>query len=82
MDAVLGLYRQLDGVVAPAVFTGLEKIGMGVKPVSPLTKGMPLIDSPTPVLLLLVRPGNAAAGTGLRNASCAGAPTLGPNVRV
>ena len=54
--AVKPHYEQLDAAVAPRVFAFAESLGLKVRPISPLVKGLPLIDSPTPLLLLLVRP--------------------------
>ena len=89
-QAVKPHYESLDAAVAPRVFAFAESLGLKVRPISPLVRGLPLIDSPTPLLLLLVRrlAGACVCVCGkleaVRNAGCAaswnpgGSPGAGP----
>jgi len=47
-------YAAVDAVVAPAVFAATESAGWGLKPISAATKDLPLVASPTPLLLSLL----------------------------
>mmetsp|Transcript_18592 Transcript_18592/g.25777 ORF Transcript_18592/g.25777 Transcript_18592/m.25777 type:complete len:300 (-) Transcript_18592:199-1098(-) len=46
-------YNKIDNVVAPAVFDSLDKMGFAMEPISDLTKDLPFVASPTPLLLCL-----------------------------
>uniref|UniRef100_A0A7S0WT84 Very-long-chain 3-oxoacyl-CoA synthase n=1 Tax=Pyramimonas obovata TaxID=1411642 RepID=A0A7S0WT84_9CHLO len=47
-------YAAIDAVVAPAVFGATESVGWGLKPISSATKDLPLVESPTPLILSLM----------------------------
>lgn len=56
MDHLGQAYRSYDAAVSKFVFDGLSRLGYAEirKPASPLTRGKPFIDSPTPLVTLVV----------------------------
>ena len=54
MDRICHVWHRYDAVVSKYVFSTLSRMGYAEarKPASPLTRGRPLIDSPTPMITL------------------------------
>lgn len=54
MDKVADMWHKYDAVVSKSVFSMLSRMGYAEArgPASPLTRGRPLIDSPTPMITL------------------------------
>jgi len=56
MDHLGQTWKSYDAAVSKFVFDGLSRMGYADirKPASPLTRGKPLIDSPTPLVTLII----------------------------
>lgn len=56
MGRLGSIWHQYDATVSRVIFDGLSRMGYAEirKPASPLTRGKPLIDSPTPLFTLVV----------------------------